>query len=70
MRATHVLFFPDNKIFQHTIEQYSYMILINPQALVWGLFSGFLIASFFDLLFYATGCLLRFKKTHKKQWKT
>lgn len=69
MRATHVLFFPDNKIFQQTIEQYSYMILINPQALVWGLFSGFLIASFFDLLFYAIGCLLRFKKTHKKQWK-
>jgi len=66
MRTAHVLFFPDNKVFQQTLEQYSYMILINPQALVWGLVSGFLIASFFDCLFYVIGYLLRLKKGHKK----
>jgi hypothetical protein len=66
MRTAHVLFFSDNKVFQQTLEQYSYMILINPQALVWGLVSGFLIASFFDCLFYVIGYLLRLKKGHKK----
>jgi hypothetical protein len=43
------------------------MILINPQALVWGLTSGFLMASFFDLLFYVIGYLLRLKKNHKNK---
>jgi hypothetical protein len=42
------------------------MILIDPQALIWGLISGFLIASFFDLLFYVIGYLLRLKKRYKK----
>jgi hypothetical protein len=70
MRTAHVLFFPDNKVFQHTLEQYSYMILINPQALIWGLISGFLIASFFDCLFYAIAYLLRFKKNHNKELNT
>jgi hypothetical protein len=67
MRTAHVLFFPDNKVFQQTLEQYSYMILINPQALIWGLISGFIIAGFFDCLFCIIGCLLRLKKNHKKQ---
>jgi hypothetical protein len=67
MRTAHVLFFPDNKIFQQTLEQYSYMILINSQALIWGLTSGFLMASFFDLLFYVIGYLLRLKKNHKNK---
>ena len=70
MRTAHVLLFPDNKVFQQTLEQYSYMILINPQALVWGLVSGFLIASFFDLLFYLITFLLRFKKNHKEELNT
>jgi hypothetical protein len=66
MRTAHVLFFADNKVFQQTLEHYSYMILIDPQALIWGLISGFLIASFFDLLFYVIGYLLRLKKRYKK----
>ncbi len=66
MRTAHVLFFPDNKVFQQTLEQYSYMILVSPQALVWGLISGLLMASFFDLLFYINGYLFRLKKNRKK----
>jgi hypothetical protein len=42
------------------------MILINPQALVWGLTSGFLIAGLMDLLFYVMGYFIRLKKRHKK----
>jgi hypothetical protein len=34
MRTAHVLFFADNKVFQQTLEHYSYMILIDPQALM------------------------------------
>ena len=67
MRTAHVLFFADNKVFQQTLEQYSYMILINPQALLWGLNSGFLIASFFDCPFCVIGYLLRLKKNHKNE---
>lgn len=66
MRTAHVLFFADNKVFQQTLEQYSYMILIDPQALVWGLISGFLIASFFDLLFYIMGYLFSLKNNKNK----
>jgi hypothetical protein len=66
MRTAHVLFFADNKVFQQTLEHYSYMILIDPQALIWGLISGLLIASFFDLLFYGIGYLSRLNKRHKK----
>jgi hypothetical protein len=69
-RSAHVLFFPDNKVFQETLEHYSYMILINPQALIWGLISGFVIASFFDCLFYFIKFLLRFRKKHKKRLST
>ena len=67
MRTAHVLFLADNKVFQQTLQQYSYMILIDPQALIWGLISGFLIASCCDLFCYLCGCLFRRKKNHKKQ---
>lgn len=67
VRTAHVLFFADNKIFQQTLEQYSYMILIDPQALIWGLISGFLMASFFDCLFYVIRYLFRLQKNHKKK---
>jgi len=69
MRTVHVLFSADSKVFQQTLEQYSYMILINPQALIWGLSSGFLMASFFDLLFYAVGYSFRYRKKYKKNIK-
>jgi hypothetical protein len=49
-RMTHVLFFADDKIFQQAIEQYSYVILINPQALLFGVVSGFLLAALLDAL--------------------
>jgi hypothetical protein len=67
MTTTHVLFFHDSKVFQQTLTQYSYIILINPQALIWGLSSGFLMASFFDLLFYAAGYFLRLSKKRIKK---
>lgn len=67
VRTAHVLFFADNKVFQQTLEQYSYMILIDPQALIWGLFSGFLMASFFDCLFYVIRYFFRLKKSNKKE---
>jgi hypothetical protein len=70
MRTAHVLFSPDSKVFQQTIEQYSYMILIDPQALIWGLVSGFLIAGLMDLLFYIMGYLIRLKRNHKKKLST
>jgi hypothetical protein len=66
MKTAHVLLFHDDKIFQQTLEQYSYMILINPQALIWGLISGFLMASFCDLLFYSAGYFFRYRKNIKK----
>jgi hypothetical protein len=49
-RAIHVLFASDRKIIQETMAQYSYMILINPQALVWGVMSGILLAILLDAL--------------------
>jgi hypothetical protein len=70
MRTAHVLFSPDSKVFQQTIEQYSYMILIDPQALIWGLVSGFIIAGLMDLLFYIMGYLIRIKSNHKKKLST
>ncbi len=66
-RTVHTLFFHDNKVFQQTLEQYSYMILIDPQALIWGLSSGLFIASFFDLFFYFIAYLFRLRKHHKAQ---
>lgn len=42
--AMHVLFQSDNLLMDETLNQYSYAILLNPQALVWGLLSAFLLA--------------------------
>jgi hypothetical protein len=48
LRVMHVLITPDSKIIQETMQQYSYMILISPQALIWGLLSGFLFAALLE----------------------
>lgn len=47
-RVMHVLITPDRKIIQETMQQYSYMILISPEALLWGLLSGFLAAALLE----------------------
>ena len=55
LRVMHVLFTPDSKIIQETMQQYSYMILISPQALIWGLLSGFLFAALLEGLLNLLG---------------
>lgn len=57
-RTTHVLFTPNHKILTETMQQYSYVILINPIALIWGLVSGFLVAALLDALFGLVGYAL------------
>lgn len=69
LRTVHVLFMADNKVFQQTLKQYSYMILIDPKALLWGLGSGFIFASLFDALFYLMAYLIRLKMNSKKEEK-
>ncbi|MCF2949500.1 DUF2937 family protein [Paraglaciecola aquimarina] len=54
-RTSHVLLTPDSKILKETMQQYSYVILINPVALVWGLVSGFLVAALLDVIFGMLG---------------
>ncbi|MGJ8681530.1 DUF2937 family protein [Paraglaciecola sp.] len=54
-RTTHVLLTPNSKILKETMQQYSYVILINPIALVWGLVSGFLVAALLDFVFGLIG---------------
>ena len=54
-RVIHVLFKSDHKLMTETIQQYSYMILIDLKALIWGLVSGFLVAALLDLVFAIIG---------------
>lgn len=54
-RTSHVLLTPNSKILTETIQQYSYVILINPIALIWGLVSGFIVAALLDMLFGIVG---------------
>lgn len=58
VRTAHVLFNPDKNIFKQTIEQYSYVVLINPQALIWGLISGLIAAALVDALFLIVGLIV------------
>ena len=59
-RVLHVVTSPDKQIIQQTMQQYSYMILIDPQALIWGVICGFLIATLLEgtlhLLAYCVLC--------------
>jgi hypothetical protein len=58
-RVLHVVTSPDKQIIQQTMQQYSYMILIDPQALIWGVICGFLIAILLEGILHLLGyCLL------------
>ena len=60
-RVLHVITTPDQQIIQQTMQQYSYMILIDPQALIWGVICGFLIAILLEGILHLLGyCLLCF----------
>jgi hypothetical protein len=60
-RILHVITTPDKQIIQQTMQQYSYMILIDPQALKWGVICGFLIAILLEGILHLLGyCLLCF----------
>jgi hypothetical protein len=60
-RVLHVVTMPDKQIIQQTMQQYSYMILIDPQALIWGVICGFLIATVLEGILHLLGfCLLCF----------
>tara|TARA_R110000868_G_scaffold150167_6_gene373157 strand:+ start:3229 stop:3768 length:540 start_codon:yes stop_codon:yes gene_type:complete len=60
-RVLHVITTPDKQIIQQTMQQYSYMILIDPQALIWGVICGFLIAILLEGILHLLGyCLLCF----------
>ena len=60
-RVLHVITTPDQQIIQQTMQQYSYMILIDPQALIWGVICGFLIAILLEGILHILGyCLLCF----------
>jgi hypothetical protein len=60
-RVLHVITAPDKQIIQQTMEQYSYMILIDPQALIWGVICGFLMAILLEGILHILGyCLLCF----------
>ncbi|MFT6991558.1 MAG: hypothetical protein ACJASL_003545 [Paraglaciecola sp.] len=60
-RVLHVITAPDKQIIQQTMQQYSYMVLIDPQALLWGVICGFLIATLLEGILHLLGyCLLCF----------
>ncbi|MEP1448079.1 MAG: DUF2937 family protein [Paraglaciecola sp.] len=61
-RVLHVVTSADKQIINETMEQYSYMILIDPQALIWGIVCGFLITIGLEALLHFFGfCLLCFR---------
>ena len=69
-RVLHVITTPDQQIIHQTMQQYSYMILIDPQALIWGVICGFLIAILLEGILHFLGfCLLCFTP-HKHRKKT
>ena len=49
-RTFHVVFGYDNKLMDETMQQYSYALLLNPQALLWGIAIAFCLAFFVELL--------------------
>jgi hypothetical protein len=45
-----VVFAADKRLMNETMKQYGYSILINPQALIWGISIAFALASIVELL--------------------
>ncbi len=62
LRVIHVLFFSEQKIMHETMQQYSYMLLLSPLALVWGLISGLLLALCFEAMLYLLARLVLYGK--------
>ena len=50
----HVVFAADNALMSETMAQYAYAILINPQALMWGISIAFALALLVELLLRLT----------------
>lgn len=48
--AFHVFFLADNALMDETLKQYSYAMLLSPQALLWGLISAFVLAVLIEML--------------------
>jgi len=69
-RVLHVITAPDKQIIQQTMEQYSYMILIDPQALIWGVICGFLIAILLEAILHLFGYCILCLTPHKHRRKT
>jgi hypothetical protein len=49
-RTFHVVFSHDNKLMNETMQYYSYALLLNPQALLWGIAIAFFLAFFVEFL--------------------
>lgn len=49
-RTFHVVFGYDKKLMNETMQHYSYALLLNPQALLWGIAIAFCLAFFAELL--------------------
>jgi hypothetical protein len=49
-RTFHVMFAYDQKLMNETMQHYSYALLLNPQALIWGISIAFCLAFFTELL--------------------
>ena len=50
LRTYHVVFAADKRLMQETMAQYSYTILINSEALIWGISLAFTLALIVELL--------------------
>ncbi|MFT2091820.1 DUF2937 family protein [Paraglaciecola sp. 2405UD69-4] len=66
-RTFHVLVTPEGDTFGQTMEQYSYVILIDLQALVWGVLFGFLSATLIEAILHLFGYCVMCLKPHKHE---
>lgn len=64
-RVFHVLVTPERETFRQTMEQYSYMILIDLQALVWGVLFGFLSATLVEGILHLFGYCVMCLRPHE-----
>ncbi|WP_340677089.1 DUF2937 family protein [Paraglaciecola sp.] len=63
-KAFHVLFSHDSAIMQETLSSYSYVIILDPMAFVWGFACALLLSSFIESLMKLVGlCIFKTTKT-------
>ena len=62
-RAYHVLFGHDKKLFDETFQHYSYALLLNPQALIWGIVFAFCLTILVEALIL--GCAAAIKSRRR-----